>query len=143
MSTKAYKVTELTGALLDAAVAMAEGLTLSGKWCYANYCDDHCDGSQGWYERDTESGCEMRPTFNYEGVNYVVQGYSTDPNHGLAIIEREKISVCADGDEWTADTSKFGAFYGYETSCDGPTMLIAAMRAYVLSRFGDKIELPV
>jgi Protein of unknown function (DUF2591) len=63
-----------------------------------------------------------------------------------AIIERERITVepvviwtddneAVFNDAWEAHTPRH--CYG-----QGPTPLIAAMRAYVASKFGDEVELP-
>ncbi len=64
--------------------------------------------------------------------------YSTDWAWGGPIIEREGISIGChlDGAEWFAQN-----YWGeYESS--GPTALIAAMRCFVASRFGDEIDIP-
>lgn len=60
------------------------------------------------------------------------------------IIERERIVTFPDGcGEWTAFVQK-NPTCGYvdTTACDemrGPTLLIAAMRSYVASKFGDEV----
>jgi hypothetical protein len=64
---------------------------------------------------------------------------------GGPIIEREEISIsreCASGRiEWAAWTPApirdDAEAFGY-----GPTPLIAAMRCYVASRFGDEVDVP-
>jgi hypothetical protein len=71
------------------------------------------------------------------------------------IIERERIAVLMLTGEWRAwapnQTThvreydpKYWLFEQTDTDADasGPTPLIAAMRAYVASKFGDEIELP-
>lgn len=58
----------------------------------------------------------------------------TDWAQGGPIIERERIHVYA-GPQWTAADKPGRFFYG-------PTPLIAAMRCYVASRLGDKVEVP-
>ena len=66
---------------------------------------------------------------------------STNWAQGGPIIERGKITV--DYREtfgwWVAYTN---GSTDYEYGCTGPTPLIAAMRCYVASKLGDKIELP-
>jgi len=61
--------------------------------------------------------------------------YSTDWAQGGPIIEREKLNIepisNINGDQWVSD----GVWYG-------PTPLIAAMRCYVASKLGDKVEIP-
>jgi hypothetical protein len=67
---------------------------------------------------------------------YWVDEYpSTNWAQGGPIIERERIRLDPRG-VWVA---------GHDSSNDeysGPTPLIAAMRCYVASRFGDEIEVP-
>ena len=61
---------------------------------------------------------------------------SIDWEWGGPIIEREKISVWARGDEWAAE-SFVPNKQGREEI--GATPLIAAMRCYVASKLGDEI----
>lgn len=117
-----YRVEELEGALLDAAVAKAEGLNpqFRGGRCYADWV-------QG---APPMTVSEYRPSLMWD-----IAG---------PIIGRERISVMIeDGDDfWTAATKFF--FEGGIDGPDGygPTPLIAAMRAYVASKFGQEVELP-
>lgn len=69
------------------------------------------------------------------------QGYSTNWGQGGPIIEREKIAVDWDHDCWNA--SKYGhpAYYS-PAYYSAPTPLIAAMRCFVASRFGDEVDIP-
>ena len=67
--------------------------------------------------------------------------YSTDWAQGGPIIEREKISVSPEylpGSGWVADTRNISE----KTHQYGPTALIAAMRCYVASKLGDKVDIP-
>jgi hypothetical protein len=108
------KVSELTGAALDWAVAK----------CI--------------YEPDDVVICEGR-VFAYDDAT---NGFnpSTDWAQGGPIIEREGISVATDDVEpWCGfieDDETNTLFFS------GPTPLIAAMRCYVASKMGDEIELP-
>jgi hypothetical protein len=112
-----HKVSELTGVLLDAAVAMAEGFE------YFNPPEDR-EGwapSRGWYT-------------------------------GGPIIAREHISLTSPdmmprpGFDWRAEM--LGTLLSREqggrdrASATGSTALIAAMRAYVASKYGDEVDLP-
>lgn len=116
------KVSELTGAALDWAVAKCEGLkvrVMSGVCHDAELLDMQVDG-------DTR----------------II--YSTDWAQGGPIIEREGIAIdClrCDGkiDGWIAALPMFDEAKYEEPS---PTPLIAAMRCYVASKLGDEIELP-
>ena len=75
-------------------------------------------------------------------LDIVAFGYhpSIDWYDGGIIIEREKIDVLWSGGEWCAYTMTSDGESQLVT--DGPTPLIAAMRGYVASRFGDEIEVP-
>jgi len=130
-----HKVSELEGALLDAAVAKAEG---------GEVFEVRGDGEPPYpYFATRKPRCPHRR----------VAAYSTDWNVGGPIIERERIAVYFD-DGWIAgfDLGIDHWDYGGETgsgsslelrhSAAGPTPLIAAMRAYVASKFGDEVELP-
>lgn len=64
---------------------------------------------------------------------------SVDWSHGGQIVEREKINLeCPRGDQWHANIW-LGKGAGVFAVGFGPTALIAAMRAYVASRFGDEV----
>lgn len=61
---------------------------------------------------------------------------SQRPEDGLAIVEREKIELYWHGalDMWAARHDDHLRY--------GPTLLVAAMRAYVASRLGEEVEVP-
>jgi hypothetical protein len=107
-----HKTSELTGALLDAAVAKAEG---------------YIDLDSTWWE--TAQG----------RIGKIDYQPSDDWEHGGPIIERERISIVYSGEycawQWTA-----GASLKPEGGC-GETPLIAAMRAYVAHKLGEEVEL--
>lgn len=119
-----HKVQELEGALLDAAVAMAEQRAIRYN---GNYLIVGPIGSANEVADICEEG--YRPSFYWEC--------------GGQIIEREGISLEMLGHgKWSAN---FEIYMHYQARFDdhtGPTPLIAAMRAYVASKFGDEIELP-
>lgn len=111
-----HKTNELAGALLDAAVAKAEGKKIAKT----------PEGEDGaWIEVGWPEG-------------RLPYAPSTNWNDGGPIIERERIKLDPDfspeikGD-WVAMLAG-----GY---AEGPTPLIAAMRAYVASTLGDEVEL--
>jgi hypothetical protein len=117
-----HAVATLKGALLDAAVAKAEDLPVHpgrGDFVFATGFD------HVWaHERQ----------------------FSTDWAHGGPIIERERIELLQmhtlpEPALWMA--SPVISMQDGEISSDwhGPTPLIAAMRAYVASKFGDEVEL--
>ena len=104
-----HKVSELSGALLDAAVAKAEGTSLP-------------HGNPRAY----------RPSMNWR--------------QGGPIIERERMFVAPEFVGGTYYGNWRAIVYGFEDQGEraeetGPGPLIAAMRAYVASKFGEEIEL--
>lgn len=73
---------------------------------------------------------------------------STDWAQAGAIISREGMAVCrGDAEEWFAgwqassDSLDLEGFRRVAGECwqSGPTPLVAAMRAYVAAKFGDKV----
>jgi hypothetical protein len=134
-----YAVKDLEGALLDAAVAKADG-TKSVKILRGKYCV---------VIRDRTKSAAFDA---YEP--------STEWHDGGPIIERERIAVWGDGNSgWVAmHPSRIIAFDPdipprYEPLCGlieaqvddgmyGDTLLVAAMRAFCASRFGETVELP-
>lgn len=84
-----------------------------------------------------------------EGFTNTIEAFESSPvpyslkwEYGGLIIERERISaVCCDGnwfacicgEEHWIDTSYYDEPWG------GPTPLVAAMRSYVASKFGDEV----
>jgi hypothetical protein len=121
----------LTDLALDWAVELANGTHWSsnGYFVFKN-----ADGTTRTFERSPE------------------WRYSTSWTQAGPIIDREKICLKAlffkDGG-WRAhkhslryDDRLADYIYGDEIMQDGPTPLVAAMRCYVASKLGDKIEIP-
>lgn len=112
-----FRVSELEGALLDAAVAKADP-ALRDEWAL-----NEPDGS----------GRSFAPSSKWD--------------QGGPIIGRERICfLCstmllpeAEPQHWVA---KRAADWHKDTRGEGPTQLIAAMRAYVASKFGETVDLP-
>lgn len=137
------KVSDLQGAALDAAVARAEGLkTVIESWMTNPPKPAAC-----WLLLP-----DGRP-------NFMAGPYSPSVNwfQGGPILERERITIVAssvNGEpvEWSASVGAythyideqlpFGAYYDGEPRGHGPTPLVAAMRAFVVSRLGDEVDLP-
>lgn len=107
-----HKVSELEGALLDAAVAKAEGVlaAIMGEVCVSLY---------------PSSGRSKGP--------YCPSSYW---DQGGPLIDRERIDISEHG-HWTAQLRHLT-----NDAYTGPTPLVAAMRAYVASKFGEEVELP-
>ena len=112
------KTSELTNAALDWAIGTADG---------------------GLYQPASVRGVFW--IWPGEPVKYskAPPAYSTDWAQGGPIIEREHISTewSSPWDCWTAQDLRNAAF-----SFTGPTPLIAAMRSYVASKFGDEVAVP-
>jgi hypothetical protein len=111
-----YKTAELKGALLDAAVFRARGVGPSGEVDFLY-----------------ETTLDWSPSTNWAD--------------GGPIIEREQISLTSIDHrhpelDWHARIP--GTLHpGWEPAeATGPTPLVAAMRAYVASKFGDEVDLP-
>lgn len=69
---------------------------------------------------------------------------STDWAQGGPIIEREGITVSKEAGGWSAYfRENLFEDDGSEFWRNGPTPLIAAMRCYVASKLGDKIDVPL
>lgn len=121
-----HKVCELEGALLDAAVAKAEG----------------------WYRQEWESSAD----FEWRGaplpggrLGPIKAGPEYSPSADWAcggpIVEREWIGVtrrpCS---TWVACRAGSGSPEPSVYTV-GTTVLVAAMRAYVKGKFGDEVDL--
>jgi hypothetical protein len=116
------KTSELTGAALDWAVAIAEG------WKPEKVSDDR--GEYWWFFKDSRG---MNPKHYHPSTHWGIGG---------AIIEREGISVALErGEPWAA-WSKAPFRDDAEAFGYGETPLTAAMRCYVASKLGDEVQLP-
>lgn len=120
-----HKVSDLEGALLDAAVGMALGLRV------ARRCDGHFCESDVVARVIAIEGA-------YGGPSEVAFMPSHYWGHGGPILEREGISVTLFSrrpeKEWHACRGR-GARYS------GSTILIAGMRCFVASQLGEEVEL--
>lgn len=132
-----HKTAELTGALLDAAVAKAQGLSVT--------VETIDDGSTVCLVDSWIEGCE-RCIGVESGANTTSWLYapSTSWAQGGPIIERERIETSHAVSDWSAMvgyTYKLGVLKGCESFVLGPTPLIAAMRAYVAAKLGAEVDL--
>lgn len=119
-----YRTAELEGALLDAAVALAEGVTLVDR--------PHMpDGIRSVYT----SCWQYRDSYD-PSCSWALAG---------PIIERERIELMPQMghlNQWHAKCVSF--VDGYDEAIwfgIGATPLMAAMRAYVASKLGDEVDL--
>lgn len=124
-----HKVAELEGALLDAAVAMAEG-----------------------HEWEMVGDRVVATKLNWSPPLITRLTFMPSTDHALAgkIIDRERIATAffewtreARPAEWRAEYVDGGSYFAsLDFGNPGPTRLIAAMRAYVASKFGEEVTLP-
>lgn len=130
-----YKTAELEGPLLDAAVGKAEGLKVERGIGGALFVEGRTAGGISEYGPDPNQ--DFSPSIEW--------------HDGGPIIERERITMGFCGDDNPRWPGQWFAQYGTERDSDalranfhstGPAPLIAAMRAYVASKFGETIELP-
>jgi hypothetical protein len=117
---------ELTGAVLDWAVAKCEGG--DGLW--------HDTIATHWIKIDGKDRALSKGWSKAQSFTP-----STDWVDGGLIIERESISITsATFPWWSCDSgwySHMGDYYAH-----GSTPLIAAMRCYVKSKLGDEVDVP-
>jgi hypothetical protein len=133
-----HKTSELTGTLLDAAVAKADGRQIDEM--------NRVWASVAW---QITRGATDEAKEAAHGMVFDHYAPSEDWSLGGKIIERERIGLWA-GEEphhgvpapkdWFAEVA--GPRYPGEFKGRGPTPLVAAMRAYVASKLGDEVELP-
>jgi hypothetical protein len=126
-----FKVGELEGALLDCAVAMAEGHLVKAR------------GLDLWVETQDQS--EEGGLIGYLSRVYTpMYSPSTLWGQGGPIIERE--AICWEvSSEWRDDGNygqSWEATLGDGKYYSGDTPLIAAMRAYVHSKLGPEVDFP-
>ena len=113
-------VAELEGAVLDAAVAKAEGLEFDVKagLCYTLVDTDQVPEGSWWLP--------FHPSSSWF--------------QGGAIIERERITITAKSDYWECSIPL--PTEGCEDWClfiQGPTPLVAAMRAFVAKKLDENV----
>ena len=122
-----HKTSELSGALLDVAVAKAEGTTnvRIEDWGQGDLCVTALNAFEP---------VPFRPSSNW--------------SNGGPIIDRERISLIAPMlgrhmELWTAGTGAVQTYDGLELDHEqeGDTGLIAAMRCFVASKLGEEVEL--
>jgi hypothetical protein len=127
----AYRVNKLDGPLLDAAIAKAEGHNFRVFSEAASPIGRPL--TIAWRQHYTEGDAD-----EFEA--------SSDWAVGGPIIERERISVirARDQDDWEAyvNMPTIIELDDEPPIARGPTPLVAAMRAYLVSKVGEEIELP-
>lgn len=119
-------VAELEGARLDFWVAKAAG--------YVVYKDRQGPGAVTW----VADGDRSLGYIDFGGTGGLKWKPSSDWAKGGPIIEREKISIHCDVQDYSEPESPWYAECGPSWDI-GPAPLIAAMRAYVASKFGEEV----
>jgi hypothetical protein len=126
-----HKVAELDGAMLDAAVAKAEGLHVE---CISDI-----------------SGCQLVNWHPDHGTTYYAPHWSWE--HGGPLIERDAIALQPDEPLISTEVQRAAGMAPVAWTAwqwrdpnrrmmRGATPLRAAMRLLVASKFGDEVELP-
>lgn len=131
------KVEDLTGALLDYWAALANE---SWRWAHELFPTMTLDPTfiRAEYRVYSDTpACMLVPT-NAFRQDTKVFAPSTYWEHGGPIIERARIATRYGyaGTEWSAS---FAPLSGQVLMQEGPTLLIAAMRVLVASKFGDDV----
>lgn len=125
-----HKVSEIDGALLDAAVAMAEGhkvCQLNGVWCSDLY-------GQWTRVRNMREWRYVGPIIEREGIAIAPYEHGIgEPSMWVAWVEERQHQATFDS------YFERGIF---DDNSRGHTPLIAAMRAFVASKLGEEVELP-
>ena len=125
-----HKVSEIDGALLDAAVAMAEGhkvCQLNGVWCSDLY-------GQWTRVRNMREWRYVGPIIEREGIAIAPYEHGIgEPSMWVAWVEERQHQATFDS------YFERGIF---DDNSRGHTPLVAAMRAYVCSKLGEEVELP-
>ena len=139
-----YKTSELNGAMLDAAVAKAEGF----RFTVAPRLNIQVEG-----EQITADICRVD-----NGPSIFMVGFfpSSDWAHGGQIIEREGIAVEPNDDfcdvaraDKTGSGTAWHSYFVHDARPDGcqrsfavgPTPLTAAMRGFVAGKMGEEVDL--
>lgn len=117
------KTSELIGPALDWAVSQCEGV--------------NAETFRLFYHPTEPS--------DYDVHGYPEFHYSSVWSQGGPIIQREKLEIRCSDYGWQAFCFGFAvsrAHSGPRAWADGPTPLIAAMRCYVATKFGDEAYIP-
>lgn len=126
-----HKVSDLLGAQLDAAVALANGWT---EWKeYGLH-----DGYPVWQTGDVTSPTYslFKPSLRWECAGPIIDREHIALRHCNSYPPEQPEACVAPGSDYDTFVP------GRASYATGPTILVAAMRAYVISKLGEEIELP-
>lgn len=134
MATNIYKIDDLEGRLLDEAVALAQG------WRRANFVKMTCslvfdEAGAYWSSEDEMKSLvhRFRPSRQWDDAGPVIEAAGV----ALAPARTGVGKGCIEG--WRARIDDHEAGLAHETRAKAP--LLAAMRCYVLSKFGESVSL--
>jgi hypothetical protein len=136
-----HKVSELTGGLLDAAVAMARGNQVKIENGRAYILVPYDDGSQ--VNSGRTEWLSFSPSRLWDEGGWIIE------NEHIAIAPYEHgIGEPSMWVAWVEERQHQATFDSYfergifDDNSRGHTPLIAAMRAFVASKLGEEVELP-
>ncbi len=138
-----YKVSELEGDLLDAAVAKAEGHLYRR---YSVSFDNRFSKVCCMIARHSQTEISRRMA-DYGEMFQPSAPWDKGPEQFVTIMEREKIMVDPPRDDDDRQPAGWSAIVltapdnGSRVWEYGPTAQIAAMRAWVASKFGDEVDI--
>lgn len=148
-----HKISELEGALLDAAVAKGEGWTKDAEDSTAWWkdgkvvCISEGGAARGYGYRPSSDWAVGGPIIDRDHI--FLQPPSSEhhcggSSPGWKQFNFWRATVSAATRVWykPGDASNILAKHGRVGRGEGPTALVAAMRAYVASKFGEYVELP-
>lgn len=129
MNAAKTKVSELTGAALDWAIAKAEGDEL------AALNIQYPEHSKYFHSLSPSSDWALAgPIIERIGISVALR-YGSTFDGGVNVWD-----ATVKPEFWS--TGRRGSGVKTETIQTGPTPLVAAMRCYVVSKLGDEIEIP-
>lgn len=143
-----YKVSELSGAMLDAAVAKAEGYTRS-RFGERNYFIVQLHAGRSVCLIDPHPGFDCAYIGSQSGADSVAWHFEPSVSwaHGGPIIERECIFITLNDHQppdhrWVSGLKHQAGPDSATSKCEmsGASPLVAAMRAYVKSKFGEHVD---
>lgn len=120
-----HKTAELEGTLLDMAVAKAEGYSLEDRQEFRR-----APGGGGWLLWEFEPSSKWSQAGPIIGEMRGNLRFYSEPERTLSGEYRQGWHF-----SWEPPQGRDGSAWG-------PTALVAAMRAYVASKFGEEVELP-
>lgn len=136
------KVSELIGAALDWAVAKAEGVDVEGRGILRT--NTSTDGGNDWVPyAPSRVWSQGGPVIDNAKISLDTYCYDD--------VNCESVAMAGIGNEYPHEEERIvsitkvwfhDAHIEYRHTQTGPTPLVAGMRCFVSSKFGDEIEIP-